>query len=155
MYLHLVNFPWLDLISWFFLELIFSLFCLWESLIQHFFQPTFQDIFPLCNFWAYKVCYVDPTPALFHLAELWVVIRCAWITFRAWVTKLKSQEWYCSGSFILFNLKSTYSPWNMKLKKQYCFGTFCDTKILFAWIVNQLSFKMCSKAYLTHRLWEI
>ena len=79
-----------------------------ESLIQHFYQLTFQDIFPLCNFWADKVCYVDPTPALFHLAELWVVIRCAWITFRAWVTKLKSQEWYCSGSFILFNLKSTY-----------------------------------------------
>ena len=25
-----------------------------------------------------------------------------------------------------------YSPCNMKLKKQYCFGTFCDTKILFA-----------------------
>ena len=23
-----------------------------------------------------------------------------------------------------------YSHWNMKLKKQYCFGTFCDTKIL-------------------------
>ena len=20
----------------------------------------------------------------------------------------------------------TYSPWNMKLKKQYCFGTFCN-----------------------------
>ena len=31
---------------------------------------------------------------------------------------------------------SIYSPWNMKLKKQYCFGTFCDTKILFAWFVK-------------------
>ena len=29
----------------------------------------------------------------------------------------------------------TYSPCSMKLDKQYCFGTFCDTKILFAWFV--------------------
>ena len=25
-----------------------------------------------------------------------------------------------------------YSHWKMKLLKQYCFGTFCDTKILLA-----------------------
>ena len=30
----------------------------------------------------------------------------------------------------------TYSHWKMKLLKQYCFGTFCDTKTLFAWIVK-------------------
>ena len=39
-------------------------------------------------------------------------------------------------TLILRYITNTYSHWNMKLKKQYCFGTFCDTKILFAGTVK-------------------
>ena len=39
---------------------------------------------------------------------------------------------------LLHVARNIYSPGNMKLKKQYCFGTFCDTKILFAWIVKPI-----------------
>ena len=39
-------------------------------------------------------------------------------------------------NFFSSNKSSSYSHWNMKLKKQYYFGTFCDTNILFARVVK-------------------
>ena len=38
--------------------------------------------------------------------------------------------------YVCTKIVCIYSHWKMKLLKQYCFGTFCDTKILFAWIVK-------------------
>ena len=56
------------------------------------------------------------------------------------------------------NLKTNnYSPCNMELKKKNStvFGHFVTQKSCLHELWNQLSFRMCSKASLTHRLWEI